>query len=184
MVRKVAESQEFAEKVRRRIDAREIIDHLMAQRAALELSQKEIAAKMSCSQGRISKLESGKDENLRIGDFAAYADALGLEMMIVLGRKDRTIVEEIKHHILTANRLLGRLAKMAAGDKTMSDGVCDFIGEAAYNACNGMKAALRMLDKAAAKGMKMPKESAPLIQTEASDSGESCRDEEPEAISN
>src|SRR5438874_1618374 len=77
LTRDLAESQTFADAVVRRLAERDVLDHLMALRTTQGLSQKDIAGKIGCTQSRISKLEGGKDNDLRLGDFAHYADALG-----------------------------------------------------------------------------------------------------------
>lgn len=98
MVRDLTEDKELAENIARDIEQRNIIDFLMALRTANDLSQSDIAKKMGCSQSRVSKLENGKDNDLRIGDFDAYVSALGLEMSIGLVKKNRTIVDDMKYH--------------------------------------------------------------------------------------
>jgi transcriptional regulator with XRE-family HTH domain len=169
MVRDLSEDRELSESVRKRICERQIIDSLMGLRASLEMSQKDIADKMGCTQSRISKLENGKDDDLRIGDFHAYADALGLEMSIQLAKKSRTIVDEVKYHALVVNRLLARIAELAAGDETMAEGASEFICEAAYNLSRGIRDALRMMKKATARVTRFPKERPPLIHVESDD---------------
>jgi transcriptional regulator with XRE-family HTH domain len=170
MVRDLSEDKEFAEDADRSIRERNLVAHLMALRASQEKSQKDIAQAMGCTQSRVSKLENGKDNDLRIGDFHLYADALGLEMMIVLAKKNRTIADEIKFHALSMKRLLDRLTKLAETDKTIARGVESFIaGEAYYNIT-------KMLLEAAAKARKSAKSvpprkngAVPSIQIEIQD---------------
>lgn len=88
MVRDLSEDKAQGERTAKKIEERTIINFLMALRAASGLSQSEIAAKMGCTQSKISKLEGGKDEELSIGDFHGYADALGLPSCIGIDNKN------------------------------------------------------------------------------------------------
>lgn len=133
MVRALAVDQDFADDVERRIAGREILDTLMAVRTRLGMSQNDLAAKMKCTQSRISKLENGKDEDLRIRDFNQYAEALGLDILIVLLRNGHTIVDDIKYHAMSIRRLFGRLTELAEADPKIAQGVAGFCGEAHYN---------------------------------------------------
>ncbi len=72
MVRSVSENKEKAEETARAIEERSIINFLVGLRTAQELSQSDIASKMKCTQSKVSKLESGIDDNLTLGDFHAY----------------------------------------------------------------------------------------------------------------
>jgi hypothetical protein len=71
---------------------------------------------MGCTQSKVSKFESSRDEDLRIGDFHRYADALGLEMMICLTKKGRTMADTMRSHVASIRSLIARLAKWAKHD--------------------------------------------------------------------
>jgi predicted XRE-type DNA-binding protein len=87
MVRRTADDESFAESFERRLQDRRIVKDLMIHRATRGLSQKEIAARVGCTQSRISKFESTTDTELRLGDLAKYADAVGLRVKIILESK-------------------------------------------------------------------------------------------------
>jgi transcriptional regulator with XRE-family HTH domain len=76
-------------------------------RVAKELTQKELADMLGCSQGRISKLEQGRDEDLRIKDFLAYTCDTEEAVWITIGTP--TIGETVKLHIRAIRRLLEEL---------------------------------------------------------------------------
>ncbi|MBY0522971.1 MAG: helix-turn-helix domain-containing protein [Gemmataceae bacterium] len=95
------------------------MNFLMALRTARSLSQKDIADKLECSQGRISKLENNADGDLRIGDLQRYVSALGLESSIVLAKQGRTLVDDIKHHAHTLRRLLTQITSLAGAEGAM-----------------------------------------------------------------
>src|SRR5260370_38835677 len=118
MVRDLSTDPEFSESLAKSLSERNIIDMLMALRLSRGLSQKDIADTMKCTQRRISKLENGNDDDLRIGDLHAYAAALSLEMAIFLCKKDRSMAEEAKYHSFAMRRILCRMAKLAGQDET------------------------------------------------------------------
>lgn len=123
MVRALSEDQSFADKMANSLEERNIINHLMALRTSLGMSQQDIAAKMKCTQSRVSKLENGRDDDLRIGDFHAYAEALGLRLAIVLGRKEHPpIAERIRYHFSALKRLFGELSGLVGDDDAMARG--------------------------------------------------------------
>jgi transcriptional regulator with XRE-family HTH domain len=120
MVRDTSEDPGFVESVVKQIDKRAVINCLMALRAAAGLSQTEIARKMKCTQSRISKLENGVDNDLRIGDFHAYAEALGLRLMILLGKKEKPpIAKRIKYHISALKDTFAELKELVGDDDAM-----------------------------------------------------------------
>ena len=53
-----------------RLHERQLVKLLDILRAFAGMSQKELAAKLGCTQSKISKLESGVDADLRFGDIA------------------------------------------------------------------------------------------------------------------
>ena len=71
MVRETAGSDDgFAEEFEKRIADRTIVKYLSILRASRGFTQNDIAGKFECTQGRISKLESSADEDLRLGELA------------------------------------------------------------------------------------------------------------------
>ncbi len=133
MARGISEDKAVADAIEKRIAERQIVKHLMSKRAALGLSQADIAAKMNCSQSRISKLENGLDDDIRLGDFHAYISALDRDMQIHLLKKDSTIADQVKHHFFAMKALMEKLAGLATADSAIAKGVAAFFGEAAFN---------------------------------------------------
>ncbi|HEY7313835.1 MAG TPA: helix-turn-helix transcriptional regulator [Gemmataceae bacterium] len=128
MVRALSEEQAFADKMASRLVERNIINHLMAMRTSLRMSQQDIAAKMKCTQSRVSKLENGRDDDLRMGDFHAYAEALGLRLAIVLGKKEQPpIAERIRQHVSALKRLFAELSGLVGDDDAMGKGAWRFM---------------------------------------------------------
>lgn len=139
MVRDLSEDIAFGEAVARKIEERTIINHLMAMRTLQGLSQQDIAAKMGCTQSRVSKLEGGKDNDLRIGDFHAYAEALGLKLIILMASKEQpSLVERIKYHAAALRRLFTELSKFVGNDDAMQRGAMRLFAEAVCNLAKGI----------------------------------------------
>ncbi len=61
-----------------------LIDQLILARVAAGLTQAQLAAKLRCSQSRISKIEDSQDADLSLGDIHAYARIVGLKLQLDL----------------------------------------------------------------------------------------------------
>ncbi len=185
MIRDLSRDEVSAERSIREMRQRCLIDHLMAQRALLELSQADMAKKMGCSQGRISKLENGDDDDLRIGDFREYAKALGLDLGFLLSKRDVTIVEQVKQHVFAMGRLLNRLVNLAGDDESMANGTEKFFREVVLNSVRVVvEASERLagnLDSANKNGLlaNIPNEPPPPLQVACSVQGEMCSQNNP-----
>ena len=73
-----------AEAVRQLSTKTRLIDQLIIARAAAGLTQAQMAAKLRCSQSRISKIEDSNDADLSLGDIQAYARIVGLKLRLDL----------------------------------------------------------------------------------------------------
>jgi transcriptional regulator with XRE-family HTH domain len=133
MVRETSDDPSFTELFEDRLHARRMIGDLTVQRAVHGLSQKDIAEKMGCTQSRISKLETTNDAELRIGDLAAYSDALGLRVRIVLESKNRDALTRVKNHVFQIKHEIDQLAKLPSGDQRIAKGVSGFLYQALFN---------------------------------------------------
>ncbi len=58
----------------------QLVDQLILARVAAGFTQAQLAARLKCSQSRISKLEDSRDVDLTIGDIQDYAGAVGLKL--------------------------------------------------------------------------------------------------------
>jgi transcriptional regulator with XRE-family HTH domain len=167
MVRDLSVDREFGAQVARAIENRNLIDFLMALRTSQNLSQGDVANKMDCTQSRVSKLEHGKDDDLRIGDFHAYASALGLEMTIVLCKKDRTIVDELTYHAGSLRRILIRLAELAERDESIAKGSRSVIAQMVSGIATPILSLANTIRTAISIAMlRLPKQQAPAIRME------------------
>ena len=73
-----------AEAVRQLSIKTRLIDQLILARVAAGLTQAQLAAKLRCSQSRISKIEDSQDADLSLGDIHAYARIVGLKLQLDL----------------------------------------------------------------------------------------------------
>ena len=126
MTRALADDDQLANELEERINERQIVKKLAALRLAKGMSQTEIAAAMQCTQSRISKLESGVDRDLTLGDLELYLDALGLAAGIVMSPKGQTAAAAIKHHWDRIGQHLNNLVELANPDSEIAIGVAKF----------------------------------------------------------
>ena len=122
LVRKAAteEETEFVEEFERLSAERQIIKHIMGLRAAQDKSQADMAEAMGCTQSRISKLESDKDDNLRLGDLHGYLSAIGFDLQLVMTRQSMPIAQVIKLQWKGLLRSLKGLSELCGDDAQMN----------------------------------------------------------------
>jgi predicted XRE-type DNA-binding protein len=133
MVQALSDDQTFADEFAKRVSDRQLIKVLTVLRTQAGLSQKELAAKLNCTQSKVSKLESGCDADLGFGDVIDYTQAVEHEMRIFLVPKGQRIVDDVKMHAFIIKRLLDRLVQMVGHDGVMIKAAADFLGETAFN---------------------------------------------------
>ncbi|MFM7743197.1 MAG: multiprotein-bridging factor 1 family protein [Verrucomicrobiota bacterium] len=73
-----------AEAVRQLSAKTRLIDQLIVARVAAGLTQAQMAARLRCSQSRISKIADSEDADLSLGDIQAYARIVGLKLRLDL----------------------------------------------------------------------------------------------------
>jgi transcriptional regulator with XRE-family HTH domain len=159
MMKDITQDDPYADELNEHLSRRTIIRKLLALRGAKGLSQGDIAAKLGCTQSRISKLESGTDADLSLRDFEGYAAALGFNIKIVIVDKNINFVNEIRYHAFSIRRLTDYLARLALADELIATGVAAFFNEAASNL-------LRMLQDSADKMKRRHERTVPPISIE------------------
>lgn len=127
MIQETSEDASLVKDVERRILERQLVKHLIAHRVKNNMSQQDVAERFECTQSRISKLESSSDDDVRLGDLEKYAEAVGLELRMVLAPQSRTVVDEIKYHAFRIECLLQRLVNMTESDAEIADGISKFV---------------------------------------------------------
>ncbi|MCH7725758.1 MAG: helix-turn-helix transcriptional regulator [Planctomycetes bacterium] len=123
----------FVEELKTQIQRRKLVRGLSSLRNMKGISQKEVADAAGCAQSRISKMENGCDEQVRLGDIEAYAKALGCEVEVVLRSNDFTIVEEVKYLAFRIERCFNKLVTLVKSDEDVAQGVAEFHVEALLN---------------------------------------------------
>ena len=126
MIEDLGTPQEIIDSVKE-VENQEAVNILVSLRVSKGLTQKELADMLGCSQGRISKLEQGRDEDLRLKDFLDYTRATEDAVWITVGAPN--ISETIKLHIRAIRRLLGELVTLAGEDRTIADGISRFLDD-------------------------------------------------------
>jgi len=129
----------------RRIGSRQVIKRLLALRASRGKSQQEIADLMKCSQSRISKLENGVDDDLRLGDLHDYLHALGHDVSLLVRQQDWQSFQQISFNAGMIRRCLGRLVDVAGGDPAGEGGVSRAHVETLVNLVNTVVDSARQL---------------------------------------
>jgi transcriptional regulator with XRE-family HTH domain len=157
VLRDIAPDDKFGPEVDARIARRRLVKHLLALRAAKGLSQKDIADRLGCTQSRVSKLENGCDDDVRLRDLVAYCDALGLHCGIVLSGQHPTAVDQIKYHAFSIRTILQDLVDLVGQDQVMSTGVAKLHIETLVNL-------VRLVAESAEKLPNNPETEAPYIR--------------------
>lgn len=105
---------------------------LASLRVKAGFTQEQVAQRFGVTQSAISKLESGRDEDLTLGEIRKYAELSGQRIGLLLG-KPLTHVEAVKIHALEIKSRLTALAKLAHKDEEIEHAIQGFFGEAFFN---------------------------------------------------
>lgn len=124
-----ADVQSKVDQLRKETGLTEILANL---RVAAGLTQEQVAERFGVSQSAISKLESGRDEDLTLGEIRKYAELTGQRIALMLG-KPLTHVEAVKIHALGIRKRLTALAELAHKDEEIERSIQGFFGEAFFN---------------------------------------------------
>ena len=95
---------------------------LIAMRNKEGVTQKEMAAKMGCSQGKISKIENADNDDIKMGDLLAYAKALGLSLDLRFAN-NMNAANAVMFHASMMKRNLDLLAELAHKDDIIHSNV-------------------------------------------------------------
>ena len=109
-----------------------IVCQLTKLRHMAGLTQEDMAHRLGVSQSAVSKLESGRDEDLTIGHIREYAQSSGERIGVVFG-KPLTHVESVKAYANGMRTHLSALASLAHKGDDMEKEIQAFFGEAFFN---------------------------------------------------
>lgn len=146
MVKNLVEDKEFQAEFERELANKKLAKTLFAMRCAQGITQSEIALRMNCTQGRISKLENSGIDGIRVGDLVLYAKALNLQTSIGF-EKDIKTVDRVKYHAFQIKKHLDQLADLAHQDDQIFYGVLKFYKEYLFNTLELFKKSFDKLTK-------------------------------------
>lgn len=129
------DEKDWCDKLEKNIADREISRTLFVMRNHAGLSQAEMASRLGCTQGRISKLESAPAAGVSHADMLAYAKALNLSLNVTF-HPNIGSAQAVKIHTAAISRHLDHLAKLAHTDTEIERGVINFFQEAILNIIN------------------------------------------------
>lgn len=137
MVRDILpDDKELAAGVEDQIKKRRLTDQLAVIRNFKGITQDQVATELSCTQGRISKLESGHDEDVTVGELTAYAKLAECNLAIVFENQHISLAEKIKHHAMCIKQCFAEMHELVQADQTIGAGVAAFHLEALINLVN------------------------------------------------
>ncbi|NTU52396.1 MAG: helix-turn-helix transcriptional regulator [Chlorobiaceae bacterium] len=108
-----AGDDKFKNLVDEEISQNQISYQLLQTRISKNISQKELANLMGCDPSKISRMESGNDLNLKIGDIKNFLSALDVDIKFLFEDKYLPAAEKIKNHVYAIHDQLDALAKTA-----------------------------------------------------------------------
>lgn len=123
---------EVQDRVKELRDETRVVLQLAKLRQAAGLNQEDMAKYLKVTQSAVSKLESGTDEDLTLGQIREYARATGQRIGILCG-KPLTHVEAVKCHAFGIKHHLEALAQLANRDEELKKEIQGFFGDAFFN---------------------------------------------------
>ena len=114
----------------------QLVNTLLQLRIEKGISQKELAKRIGCDPSKISRIEAGKDLQLRMGDVMQYLSALNVKMNMVFEDTSLPVAEQIKQHVFLIHEKLEELVKLAKqvdGDKIIINKIHVFCSEVLFN---------------------------------------------------
>lgn len=133
LIRSSSLSSQFQKKFAKEIQNKNISKFLFSFRCKYNLTQKQLAGKIRCSQSRISKIESSYNYEVTIKDLLDYAKALNMQLEVGYRNPSAKIVDLIKYHAFKIKYYLEKLTELVKKDETLNKGIKQFHGETIYN---------------------------------------------------
>jgi transcriptional regulator with XRE-family HTH domain len=139
MIKDTTDDKEFVKSFEELLNSKQIAKTLFSLRSKANLSQEDVAKKMGCTQGKVSKIENSKDFDLSIGDLVKYCSAVNMRLEVGFSDLRMAMVDRVKYHYFNLKTLFDKMHVMAQGDETMEKGVEKFTKEAFLNISFGLK---------------------------------------------
>ena len=83
MTKNSTEDKELVKSLEDFVNSKQISKTLFALRCRANMNQSDVAKKMNCSQGKVSKIENAGDTDLTIHDLVQYCSAVKMRLEIV-----------------------------------------------------------------------------------------------------
>ena len=122
--------------VEKEVKQSRIAYNLLRLRLTKDVSQKALAERMGCDPSKISRMEGGNDNSLRIGDIRDYFSALGVGMGMTFEDNELPAADRIKSYVFAIHHQLNKLAELASdvdGDDEIIEKIKIFYGEVLLN---------------------------------------------------
>ena len=133
MMADVCEDKKYSDRLSVELNKITLSKILIAMRCNAKLTQEEIAKKIGCAQGTISKIECSDDDELSVKDLLDYTSALNFQLEIGFREKNPSVIDLIKFHAFQISRYFGELNSLVKGDPAIARGVAKFHKEASMN---------------------------------------------------
>jgi transcriptional regulator with XRE-family HTH domain len=118
--------------VKKNLAQTSVVTQLAELRHAAGITQDDMGKRLNLGQSAISKLESGLDDELTLGQISGYIKATGERIGLFFG-KPLSHEQAIKMHAFGLKAHLEALAALANEDEKMQTAVNAFFGEAFFN---------------------------------------------------
>jgi transcriptional regulator with XRE-family HTH domain len=132
----LAENPDVAPAVQQEIQRNTLVSTLLAMRIGKGLTQETIAQRMGCDPSKISRIESGNDEQLKWLDIIGYTIALQVQMSVLFDDESLPPAVRIKQCVFKIDDDLRKLALMAQefdGDNRTAEKINEFYKEVLFN---------------------------------------------------
>ena len=133
LLKAVGVDKNVREAAENEIKKRSLAKFLFTLRCNHNLTQKQLAEKIGCTQSKLSKLESAYDSDITVQDLLNYAKALNLQLEIGYRSKHIKIMDLIKYHAFKIKMYLEHLSKLAQKDETLDESIGQFHDEVLFN---------------------------------------------------
>ncbi len=128
LAKDLSTDEEFQAELEKEISDKALAKALFTMRCSKQITQNEMAERIGCKQGKISKLENSSAESIKVGDLLAYAKALDLQLNIGFHPK-LTAAECVNFYRNQMMRHLDHLVGLVKGDRDIGEGVADVFRE-------------------------------------------------------
>lgn len=146
MIKDISQDASFNNKLSKEIDDKRISKFLFYLRCKHNLTQKQMADKIGCTQSKISKIESAYNKDLSVQDLLDYGKILNLQLEVGFRHPSVKIVDLIKYHVFKIKHLFDQLTELAKDDEDLNIAIAKFHVEAGWNITKIIKTSFSKLD--------------------------------------